>query len=58
VSTKLKGQSPVVFSFNLKIASGFLNISAGPINPFIVLLIHLIAASVEIAAEAPLESDN
>jgi hypothetical protein len=39
-------------------ASGFLKISAGPINPFIALLIHLMAASVDIAAEAPFESDN
>lgn len=54
----LNGQSPEVFSFNLKIASGLRNTSAGPMNPFIVRLIHLIAASVEIAAEAPLESES
>lgn len=45
-------------SFNLKIDSGFLKISFGPTKPFIALLIHNKAASVEIAAEAPLESDN
>lgn len=37
-------------------ASGFLKISLGPTNPFIALLIDRIAASVLIAAEAPLES--
>jgi len=39
-------------------ASGFLKISFGPINPFIALSIHMIAASELIAADAPLESDN
>lgn len=39
-------------------ASGFLKISAGPTNPFIDLYKHLIAASVEMAADAPFESDN
>jgi hypothetical protein len=32
--------------------------SFGPTNPFIDLLMHRIAASVEIAAEAPLESER
>lgn len=52
------GEPPLVGSFNLKIASGFLKISFGPMNPYIALFMHIIAASVEIAAEAPLESDN
>jgi len=39
-------------------ASGFLNISLGPINPIIALLIEIIAASVDIAADAPFESLN
>ena len=56
--TRLKGQSPLVGSWYLKIASGFLNISLGPRKPFIALLIQRIAASVVIAAEAPFESDN
>lgn len=43
-------------SLSLKIDSGFLKISLGPMNPFIALLIHNKEASVEIAAEAPLES--
>lgn len=38
--------------------SGFLKISFGPMNPFIALLMHIIAASVLIAAEAPFESDS
>ncbi len=52
------GLSPLVFSNNLKIASGFLKISFGPIKPFIALFMHKIAASVLIAAEAPFESLN
>lgn len=52
------GESPLVFSFHLKIASGFLKISFGPTNPYIDLFIHMIAASEEIAADAPFESDN
>ena len=51
--TILKGESPLVGSLILKIASGFLNMSLGPIKPFIALLIHKRAASVEIAADAP-----
>jgi hypothetical protein len=51
-----KGDYPLVFSKNLKIAYGFLKISFGPTNPLIALLIHMIAASVVMAAEAPLES--
>jgi hypothetical protein len=39
-------------------ASGFLKISLGPMNPFIALLMQRRAASVEIAAEAPLESES
>ena len=30
--------------------------SLGPINPLIALFMHIIAASVEIAADAPFES--
>lgn len=53
------GESPlVVGSLNLQIASGFLKISFGPTNPYIDLFMHIIAASVEIAADAPFESDN
>ena len=36
--------------------SGFEKISLGPTNPLMALLMHIIAASVEIAADAPLES--
>jgi len=57
-TTISKGESPFVGSFNLKIASGFLKISLGPTNPAIALLMQPIAASVLIAADAPLESDN
>lgn len=53
-----KGESPWVGSLSLKMASGFLKISLGPMKPFIALLTHIRAASVEIAADAPLESDN
>jgi hypothetical protein len=53
-----KGLSPVVFSNYLKIASGFLKISLGPINPYIALFMLIIAASVDKAAEAPLLSLN
>jgi len=54
-----KGELPsFVGSFNLQIASGFLKISFGPIKPYIARLMHIIAASVDIAADAPLESDN
>jgi len=53
-----KGLSPFVFSLCLKIASGFLKISFGPMNPYIDLLIHLIEASELMAADAPLLSDN
>jgi hypothetical protein len=52
------GESPLVFSLNLKIDSGFLKISFGPTKPYMDLFMHIIAASVEIAADAPLESDN
>lgn len=45
-------------SLSLNMDSGFLKISLGPTNPFMALLIQFKAASVEIAAEAPLESDN
>lgn len=58
LTTISKGDSPLVGSFNLKMASGFLKISLGPMNPFMALLIQLRAASVEIAAEAPLLSLN
>lgn len=37
-------------------ASGFLKMSLGPTNPLMALLIHMMAASVVMAAEAPLES--
>ena len=37
-------------------ASGFLKMSLGPTKPLIALLMHIIAASVVIAAEAPFES--
>ena len=47
-----------VGSNNLNIASGFLNISLGPINPFIDLFRHNSPASVDNAAEEPFESDN
>ena len=57
-STMSNGESPFVGSFNLKMASGFLKISLGPRKPFIALLIHRIATSVVMAAEAPFESDN
>jgi hypothetical protein len=43
---------------SLQIASGFLKISLGPTNPFIDLFILIIAASVEMAALAPLESES
>jgi len=39
-------------------ASGFLNMSLGPMNPFIALCIDTIAISVDNAADAPLESLN
>jgi hypothetical protein len=52
------GESPLVGSFNLKMASGFLKMSLGPMNPFMALLIQRRAASVEMAAEAPLESES
>lgn len=45
-------------SLSLKIDSGFLKISLGPTNPFMALLIQFKAASVVIAAEAPLESES
>jgi len=52
--TKLNGLSPfLVGSFNLKIASGFLKMSLGPMNPLMALFMHKIAASVLIAAELP-----
>jgi len=38
--------------------SGFLKMSLGPMNPDMHLLIHNRAASVEIAALAPLLSDS
>jgi hypothetical protein len=44
--------------FSLNIASGFQNISLGPINPFMDLFKLNNPASVESAAEAPFESDN
>lgn len=56
--TRSKGESPWVGSLSLQKASGFLKISLGPTNPAIALFILIIAASVEIAAEAPLESLN
>lgn len=37
-------------------ASGFLKMSFGPTNPLIALFMHMMAASVVIAADAPLES--
>lgn len=55
---KSNGELPVVGSLILHIASGFLNISAGPMNPLIALCMHIIAASVDIPADAPFESDN
>jgi hypothetical protein len=57
-----KGESPsavadaVVGSNCLKRASGFLKMSAGPMNPAIARFVHTIAASAENAALAPLES--
>lgn len=56
--TKLNGLSPLVGSLILQIASGFLKISLGPMKPFIALLIHSMATSVDKPAEAPFESDN
>lgn len=58
LKTISKGESPFVGSLSLQIASGFLKISLGPINPFIALFMLIMAASVLIAALAPLESDN
>ena len=57
-STILNGESPFVGSLSLQIASGFLKISFGPTKPFIALFMLKIAASVEIAALAPLESES
>ena len=54
----LNGESPLVGSLSLKIASGFLKISFGPTNPFMALLMQISATSVLIAAEAPLESES
>ncbi len=51
-----KGLVPLVFSKYLKMAYGFLKISFGPTNPLMALLMHMIAASVVMAAEAPFES--
>ena len=47
-----------MFSFNRKIASGFLKISFGPMNPLLALFIDNIAIYVDNAADAPLESLN
>jgi hypothetical protein len=52
------GLSPLVGSLSLQIASGFLKISFGPTKPFIALLIQRMAASVLMAADAPLESES
>lgn len=52
-----KGESPwEVGSKYLNIDSGFRKMSLGPMNPLMARLMHIMAASVEIAAEAPLES--
>jgi len=56
--TKSNGESPLVGSKYLKIASGFLKISLGPINPSMALFMHKMAASVLMAALAPFESLN
>ena len=50
--------SPWVGSKNLKIASGLRKMSLGPMKPYMALLMQVMAASVERAADAPLESDN
>merc|ERR1712137_369279 len=50
--------APAVGSKNRKMLSGFLKMSLGPRNPRIARFMDITAASVEIAADEPLESES